>query len=375
MGNIVNRGKNKIKICYIIHNLIVGGAELFLLDLCRGLKNNYAEKYDIFIVASAAGGPLKEEFEKSGFRVICLNLSGVKYYKAIWKIYKVLLKERPHIVHTHLLLPDKYGQIAAFLACCKIRVSTIHNMELYLTKSERMAVTVVKLLASRIIAVSKSVRDNVISRYGYRKDKIDVIYTMPFFRAKVTEPRKISFPVRLINLSNVKEAKGHLFLVKAAIEMKKVCENFIIDIYGDYNNEYGVRVHNSIIENGLQDNIRLMGSIEKPSDLISNYHIMISLSLFEGFSLAIIEGMCAGLPLILSDIPSFRELMEGIDDFAFVKHDALQEISSIFNRLITDEKYYLWLSAGVLERSKDFSKDNIVARHDRFYSSLVGKRK
>ncbi|MGC8001405.1 glycosyltransferase, partial [Salmonella enterica] len=45
-------------------------------------------------------------------------------------------------------------------------------------------------------------------------------------------------------------------------------------------------------------------------DTLPNYHAMIMSSFYEGFSIGVLEAMAMKIPLVLSDIPSFREQCE-----------------------------------------------------------------
>ncbi|MBN1308004.1 MAG: glycosyltransferase [Chitinispirillaceae bacterium] len=359
-----------MKICQIIHSLQTGGAELLLLRICSELRRNYPHSYEFTVIATNESGPLHSDFEKAGIKVVSLNLVGKHLIACIWSIFKVLIREKPDIVHTHLLPPDKYGQTAAFLALIGKRVSTIHNMEPSLTPAEKKAIAVVRLFSTRMIAVSQSVKNNVISRYGFDGAKIDVIYTAPSSPPAAALPKALKQPVRIVNLANIKESKGQHFLVKAAIEMKKITARFSIDIVGDAQSAYADKLNKMIIDNGLTDTVFLKGKIDHASSILSNYTIMISLSLWEGFPLALIEGMGAGLPMILSDIPPHRELMGEIDDYTFARPDDPGGITSIFRRLISDGGYYSRLSQKMIERSRDFSITKMIEKYDSFYRSF-----
>ncbi|MCX7726714.1 MAG: glycosyltransferase family 4 protein [Chitinispirillaceae bacterium] len=364
--------KRKIKICHIIHTLEVGGAEILLLKVCKELKNRWPEKYEFVVIASYKDGPLRPEFEAAGIKVIAFNLKGKKLFlKSVWNIFKVLIKERPDVVHTHLLPPDKYGMIAALFAFVKNRVSTIHNMEPSLSWGERLAVLIVKWLAKRMIAVSEAVKNNVVTRYGYNEKKIEVIYPVLYKEIKEKKDRKISSPVRLVNIANLKEQKGQIYLIPAALEMKKVTPHFTIDIYGSCDNDYGKKVKELIIENKLEDTIFLRGYVKDPLNLLNDYHIMISLSLWEGLPLSIIEGLMSDIPMILSDIPSHREIMKDVKDFVFVKPDSPSDIAALFRKLITDKDYYKNISQQLYSQAEKFSAEKIIPKYDKFYCALI----
>jgi glycosyltransferase involved in cell wall biosynthesis len=369
-----NSPEKKTKICQIIHSLNVGGAEHLLLTICTELYRKFPGKYEFIIIASNESGVLQNDFEAAGIKVISLELRGKGFIPSVWRLFLVLIKEKPDIVHTHLLPPDKYGQVAAFFALIKKRVSTVHSMEPTLIMFETLSVYIVKYLSKQQIAVSASVGNNLIKRYGYNPGRINVIYTAPTSCIVAENPKSLSLPIKIVILGNLKEAKGQEYLIPAVLEMKKVRFDFIVDIIGDADNVYGRKVQSLISNNNLENAVHLRGKIQNAAQLIHGYSLMISLSLWEGMPLSIIEGMCAGLPMILSDIPAHKELTQGIDENIFVRYDDAKGIAATFNRLANDGEYYSWISRKMIERSKDFTIHKMIEKYHLFYQSLTTSR-
>ena len=71
------------------------------------------------------------EFERNGIVVTRIGISSHSDLPIIWKVYNLLRRIRPHIVHTHLFHADLYGIFAAVLAGTKILVSTKHGYDDY----------------------------------------------------------------------------------------------------------------------------------------------------------------------------------------------------------------------------------------------------
>jgi glycosyltransferase involved in cell wall biosynthesis len=51
----------------------------------------------------------------------------------------------------------------------------------------------------------------------------------------------------------------------------------------------------------------LKGQVSNIHEVLTQYDLFVMPSLFEGFSLSVLEAMAVQLPMLLSDIPSFRE--------------------------------------------------------------------
>ena len=57
-------------------------------------------------------------------------------------------------------------------------------------------------------------------------------------------------------------------------------------------------------------NVTLKGQAENVQEKLKEYDLFVMSSLYEGFSISVLEAMALGIPLLLSDIASFREQCE-----------------------------------------------------------------
>jgi glycosyltransferase involved in cell wall biosynthesis len=98
--------------------------------------------------------------------------------------------------------------------------------------------------------------------------------------------------------------KNHRYILEAFLHLKDL--QVSCDVYGQgalfeelerQSKEYGVNVH-------------FKGQIEDSSRVLMNYDAYLMPSLSEGFPLALFEAMATGLPVIVSDIPVFREVLQ-----------------------------------------------------------------
>jgi glycosyltransferase involved in cell wall biosynthesis len=106
---------------------------------------------------------------------------------------------------------------------------------------------------------------------------------------------------RLISVGSLKLQKNQLYLLEAFTKLKG--QNISLDIYG----EGGLR---PVLEEYIRDHqlpVRLMGQAKNLNELLGGYDLFVMPSLYEGFSLAVLEGMLMEIPMLLSDIGTFRE--------------------------------------------------------------------
>jgi glycosyltransferase involved in cell wall biosynthesis len=83
-------------------------------------------------------------------------------------------------------------------------------------------------------------------------------------------------------------------------------------------------------------NLQLLGklSLSEMSDLFSRSSIFISSAKYEPFGLAVLEAALSGCALVLSDIPTFRELWN--ESALFFDPDDAEDLAMQINRLVND---------------------------------------
>lgn len=81
--------------------------------------------------------------------------------------------------------------------------------------------------------------------------------------------------------------------------------------------------------------------------------VFVSAARFEPFGLAVLEAAQAGCPLVLSDIPSFRELWGGAA--SFVDADDAEGFAAAIDALCSDPELHRRMGAAARSRSRDYS--------------------
>ncbi|WP_274425847.1 glycosyltransferase family 4 protein [Chelativorans sp. YIM 93263] len=97
--------------------------------------------------------------------------------------------------------------------------------------------------------------------------------------------------------------------------------------------------------------------------------IVVSPSIYEPFGLAALEGARAGAALVLSDIPTYRELWSEVA-FFFDPNDP-QALAEVVNRLAEDAELRTEMGARALARSRRFTPDVQAGRMAALYRQLV----
>lgn len=152
------------------------------------------------------------------------------------------------------------------------------------------------LKADFLIANSSLTKEIAIKKFGYRKDKIEVVnlgLAKKFTQAKIlNKNKKDTFLLGYIGA--FRPNKNIKFAIKAFEKIKD--PNLSFELWGARNSEYTNLVNYSVIDK----RITFKGFLneEKKIDTLRNFDAFIFPSLYEGFGLPILEAQALGLPVI-----------------------------------------------------------------------------
>lgn len=165
--------------------------------------------------------------------------------------------------------------------------------------------------STTIISVSTAHRDFLLDRLPFfLHQRIKLVYnsieisSFPL-RTPVPPPGKA---IRMISVGSLYPLKNHLLQLQIMEAIIQEYPNASLDIYGQ---GHALRyIVNKIGEMNLGQHVSLKGRTDNIPDLLHQYDVFLHTSLEETFGLAILEGMCAGLPILCNDAGGNRDLVE-----------------------------------------------------------------
>lgn len=122
------------------------------------------------------------------------------------------------------------------------------------------------------------------------------------------------------------------------------------------------------------ENLHLLGQLDAPSleRWLAFRPVFVSAATFEPFGLAVLEAAAWGCPLVLSDIPTFRELWDGVAVFV-APHDA-QGFAAAIADCIEDLPLRSALGEAARTRALRYSADRMVSATAAHYRALLDAR-
>lgn len=212
-------------------------------------------------------------------------------------------------------LANILGALTAALAGCPRRYGGQHNPA---DSQRRVLRNLEKLVGTYVytgnVAVSEAVRDTYLAYPSMYRSKLKVIHNGIPSRgdkyAKLEARDRFGLPRDCFLVGTVgqhdTDQKHHGFLVDLLPVLPDV--HLVIAGHGRLHGQ----LQEKIVAHGLTDRAHLLGSIPQKSVecFLDCLDVFLLPSRFEGFSLALLEAMQSGLPIVGNDITMIREALE-----------------------------------------------------------------
>jgi len=226
--------KNKINVLHISPDFnYVCGVSKYIYLLFKEFRKY--EDLNLFFVTN--GGDSIERLENLGYKPILMNFR--KGWKNIFYFYQnlKLLEEfcrrnEIHIIHTH----HRYPELLANLIKRKLQIKTITTVHSLVDGYKSIS-----FKSDLIIAVSKSVKENIVNKFGVQEEKIIQFYN-PLDFEELEEGLKskpnfnFEFPVDakiFLFIGRWTKIKGVDLLIKTFLEIFKKYKNVFLIIISD----------------------------------------------------------------------------------------------------------------------------------------------
>jgi len=126
----------------------------------------------------------------------------------------------------------------------------------------------------------------------------------------------------------------------------------------------------TLVENlMLQKRVHFLGHRSDVPELVNTADISVLSSNFEGFGLAIVEGMAAGNASIGSDVSGLSEIIKD-SGLLFKVGDAIA-LQSVLEKLISDNEYYKVISEKCRKKSENYDIKTMVEEYINVYKSQI----
>ena len=137
--------------------------------------------------------------------------------------------------------------------------------------------------------------------------------------------------------------------------------DWILEIYGDGENEEKKELQNLINKKNLNNNIKLCGKTNQLDSAMLKSSLFVMTSQTECFPMVLLEAMSCGLPIVSFDCPTGpKNIITDVIDGYLVKHNDIFELANSISNLINNPVKMRNFGEKGRENVKSYSKENVM---------------
>ena len=291
------------------------------------------------------------------------------------------------VLHTQDCISARAAyQVRTRPASRPVVVRTVHHVDDFTSPSlidcQRRAI----LEPDQILVVSEHWRDLLYREYGTEAQVVHNGVDAARFQdvdpglAKELRQRAgaVDRPL-ILSVGGIEPRKGSDTLVQAIAALNKAGRDPVLAVVGGHSFQdyrpYRDRVLASLPGLGLHldDDVVLVGTV--PDAELPAWYAAADVLAFpstkEGWGLAVLEAMSAGLPVVASDLPVFREYLTSGRDALLVPVDDPAALATALATVLDDPDLAASLREAALATAQRFTWARSAAEHQAIYASLA----
>ena len=345
-----------IRVMRIIARLNVGGPAIHVTLLTARLC---PPDFTSTLVAGHIGpheGDMAYLAEQNGIEPVYVaelgrSLSPLRDVVTLVKLWRLMRRERPDVVHTHTAKAGFVGRIAAWLAGVPVRVHTFHGHVFhgYFSPTKtRLFLWLERFnarISARLITLTTGLRDELAGTYRIAPPDHFAVVPLgldlePFaqtqrglgaFRAQFDIPPDaplIGIVGRLVPIKN------HGLFLEAARQLREQRPDIHFAIIGD--GEERAAIEQQVDALGLRDAVTFTGWLNDLKPAYSDLDALVISSRNEGTPVSLIEALAAGVPVVSTAVGGVPDLLEDGALGRLVPTDDADALAAAINAALGD---------------------------------------
>ena len=317
------------RVLLLVTDLLIGGTPTVVRELAVRLKRQGVE---VEVACLAKWGPTADVIRDAGVTVTALDARGAWDLGVFARLHRLVREHQIGVILSFLV----HANVAA--AYVGRRLPQVRIIQSIQTTQARprwhwLAQRLAAGMADGIVAPSPSVAQIAEERSGIARDRVGVIPNAIDVEAFASvRPRSMDDAIVQIGFIGRLDPVKRIDDLVAAMAL--LGPEFRLSIFGE-----GVQrsaIERQIGEPGLSERVRLCGVVPRPQEALEQIGVLVLPSEAEGFGLVLIEAMAAGVPVVATDAPGIRDVVEHEQTGLLVKIGDRQALALAITRLRTD---------------------------------------
>lgn len=293
-----------------------------LNTFCKGMLKELSQEYEV-VAVSSPGEALDRVRQREGVRTIAVpmqrHISLLKDLKSLWRMWRVLQKERPDMIHSMTPKAGLMSMVGGWLAGVPVRVHTFTGLVWPTSTGLKRRVLMATdwltcACATHVIPEGEGVKNDLLNHHITRKPirvlgygnvmGIDLERYNPQNYEKVAQEG-----FTFVFVGRIVRDKGINELVAAFDRLHKEYDSTRLVLVGPREDNLDPVLPETLQRINLGDGIESVGSQKDVRLFYAQADALVFPSYREGFPNVVIEAGAMGLASIVTDINGAREII------------------------------------------------------------------
>lgn len=375
----MNAPVRKPAIAYVVLSLNPGGTERLVSDMALFL----AERLNIVVFCLDEPGTWAINLRKCGIPVHCMWRQPGLDLSVSFRLARLFKKWNISLVHAHQCTPWFYSALSRVIYPKTRLLFEEHGR--FFPETDRpirrwVNRLVIRGLTHRFVAVSKDIRDRLVTYEGLNSENIEIVYNGVDPPSQISSEKRLSlrrsfsfveqdFVVGTVGRLN--SIKNIPMLVSSVGMASRDIPNLRCLIVGG-GEEYQA-LEATIVQQKLTERVKLTGFRSDASHLTQCMDLFVLSSLSEGTSIALLEAMAAGVPVAVTAVGGNPEIViDGISGWVVPSGDVARLSDVIREAVRSPEKTHALATGGQGRFTEMFSFDHMIERYTEIYDEMIG---
>jgi glycosyltransferase involved in cell wall biosynthesis len=371
-------GEEPIRLVQFTRSFHIGGTEVQVLELLRGLPAQY--QLQVSVLQDA--GPLVGTLRELGFTPAEFPLNGslmrLNTAQQIIRLSRWFKRNRVELVHVHDFYSTMLVVPAAKLAGTKVIVGRL-DLAHWHGPARRAVHAQFSRMADHVVANAEAIRRMLVTEEHVPASRVSVIHNgldLKRFDARVREGLKAPVPdtggapvvLHVANMTHPVKRQEDVLLALATLRH----EGQVLHAYFVGDGVRRAQLERYAAELGVGDIAHFLGHRTDVPALCSRATLGVLCSTAEGMSNAVMEGMAAGLPMVVTAVGGNTDLIVDGERGLVVEPERPAQLAQAFRRLLSQPEKARDMGAaarGFVRR--ELSLERMVQRHDALYRHVI----
>jgi glycosyltransferase involved in cell wall biosynthesis len=362
----------------VVNSLNPGGAERLVVQMSQ----SFADDFCVSVICLDEVGSWGAELRGKGVPVYCLwRQSGLDVRIAL-ELARYCRQHRIDVIHAHQCTPWFYAALSRlFYGAPNVLLEEHGRFFPEIENPKRILANriMVKPLTHRFVAVSEDIRRRLVKYEGLDYDRIQVIHNgvipSPSLDAVSREQMRRAFGIGkedflVGTVGRIDPIKNLPLVLRAIKDVRGAVPNIRGMLVGDGPIFEEIRALRDQLD--LSETVIMPGHRDDARKLISCMDLFVLSSFSEGISMALLEAMAAGVPVVVTDVGGNLEIVASGETGWVIPSDSVKDLSMVLLEASSDAQKAASLGDAGRRRFEDnFGYQKMIDGYRTVYSEML----